>query len=367
MFKTFRYRLYPTKTQAHWLAETLETCRHLYNNCLAERKNAWELEKRSVGKFEQLRQVKDLKATNPYAANVHSHILQVVVADLDKAFAAFFRRVKAGETPGYPRFKGRGRFNSFGLKELGNGFRLDGRRLKLSGIGRVAVRWHRPIEGAIKTVRVVGAAGKWFACFACELDGQPLPPSGNEMGVDVGVSALLTTSDGRQIDNPRWYRVEQKRLRVLQRTVSRRTKGGSNRRKAVGALARHAEHIANRRKDFLNKIVCQLVNENDRIAIEDLRVGHLARNHSLSKSLLDAGWGYFRMQLEGKAAYAGRTVAAVDPAYTSKSCSNCGQVFQDFDLSTRWVECACGLSLDRDHNAALNIVKRAGHVRWGIT
>ncbi len=367
MFKTFRYRLYPTKVQAHLLSETLETCRHWYNACLAERKDAWEIEKRRVGKYEQLRKVKDLKDTNLYAANVHSHILQVVVADLDKAFAAFFRRVKAGETPGYPRFKGRGRFNSFGLKELGNGFRLDGRRLKLSGIGRVAVRWHRPMEGTLKTVRIVCAAGKWFACFSCELEAQPLAPTGNQVGVDVGLSALLTTSDGAKIDNPRWYRVEQKRLRVLQRTVSRRAKGGSNRRKAVGMLARHAEHISNRRKDFLNKIVCQLVSGNDRIAIEDLRVSNMARNHSLSKSILDAGWGYFRQQLEGKAVYAGRTVVAVDPAYTSKSCSNCGQVFQDFNLSTRWVECECGLSLDRDHNAALNILNRAGHVRWGIT
>lgn len=367
MFKTFRYRLYPTKSQAHLLHKTLETCRHWYNTCLAERKAAWELEKRSVGKYEQLRKVRDLKANNPYAANVHSHILQVVVSDLDKAFAAFFRRVGVGETPGYPRFKGRGRFNSFGLKELGNGFRLDGRRLKLSGIGRVAVRWHRPIEGVIKTVRIVCVSGKWFACFSCEVDGQSLPPTKNEIGIDVGLAALLTTSDGEKVENPRWYRVEQKRLRILQRTVSRRTKGGSNRHKAVVALARHAEHIANRRKDFLNKIVCQLVNENDRIAIEDLRVANMARNHSLSKSILDAGWGYFRMQLEGKAAYAGRTVVAVDPAYTSKTCSNCGQLFQDFDLSTRWVECDCGLALDRDHNAALNILNRAGQVLWDST
>lgn len=322
MFKTFRYRLYPTKTQANLLHKTLETCRHWYNTCLAERKDAWELEKRGVGKYEQLRKVKDLKANNPYAAHVHSHILQVVVSDLDKAFAAFFRRIKAGETPGYPRFKGCGRFNSFGLKELGNGFRLDGRRLKLSGIGRVAVRWHRPIEGAIKTVRIVCAAGKWFACFSCEVDGQPLPPTGKEIGVDVGLFSLLTTSDGDTVANPRWYRTEQKRLRVLQRTVSRRTKGGSNRRKAVSQLARHAEHIASRRKDFLNKIARELVNENDRIAIEDLRIANMARNHSLSKSILDAGWGYFRMQLEGIAAYAGRTVVAVDPAYTSRACSN---------------------------------------------
>jgi putative transposase len=367
VFKTFKYRLYPNKGQAHLLHKTLETCRHWYNACLAERKAAWEIEKRSVGKYEQLRKVKDLKATNPYAANVHSHILQVVVADLDKAFAAFFRRVKAGETAGYPRFRGRGRFNSFGLKELGNGFRLDGRRLKLSGIGRLAVRWHRPLEGTLKTVRIVYTNGNWFACFACEVEAQPLPETGKQIGIDVGLSALLTTSDGEKIDNPRWYRVEQKRLRVLQRKVSRRTKGSLGWRKAVVQLARHTEHVANRRKDFLNKVACRLVNENDLIAIEDLQIKNMVRNHSLSKSILDAGWEYFRRQLEGKAAYAGRTVAAVDPAYTSKACSGCGQLFQGLDLSVRWVACDCGLSLDRDHNAALNILGRAGHARCGIT
>src|SRR3989337_2871969 len=165
MFKAFKYRLYPSRTQARLLEQTLETCRHWYNACLEERKTTWEREKRSLGKFEQLRSVKDLRANNPYATPIHSHILQVVVSDLDKAFTAFFRRVKAGETPGYPRYKGRDRFDSFGLKEYGNGFKLDGRRLRLSGIGRVRVRWHRPIDGKIKTVRIRRQAGAWYACF----------------------------------------------------------------------------------------------------------------------------------------------------------------------------------------------------------
>jgi putative transposase len=216
-------------------------------------------------------------------------------------------------------------------------------------------------------VRVVYARGVWYACFACAVEPQGLPSTGKPIGIDVGVSALLTTSDGEKIDNPRWYRTEQRYLRVLQRSVARKVTGSANRRRAVGKLARQAEHIANRRKDFLNKIVCRLVKDNDLIAIEDLRVAKMVRNHSLSKSILDAGWGYFRRQLEGKAEYAGRLVAAVDPAHTSKDCSNCGCVFQDFSLSTRWVECGCGLSLDRDHNAALNILGRAGRARSGIT
>jgi putative transposase len=221
MLKAFQYRLYPTKSQERLLESTLETCRRFYNACLAERKEAYEQEKRTISKFAQLRQVKTLKQTNPYAATVHSHILQVVVSDLDKAFQAFFRRVKAGEKPGYPRFKGRNRFDSFGLKEYGNGFRLDGRRLKLSGIGRVAVRWHRELEGQIKTARVIRKAGHWYVSFACEVEQpEPLPSTGQSVGVDVGVASLITLSDGTKVDNPKWYRASQAKLRIAQRRVA---------------------------------------------------------------------------------------------------------------------------------------------------
>ena len=367
MLKAFQYRLYPTKSQERLLESTLETCRRFYNACLAERKEAYEQEKRTISKFAQLRQVKTLKQTNPYAATVHSHILQVVVSDLDKAFQAFFCRVKAGEKPGYPRFKGRNRFDSFGLKEYGNGFRLDGRRLKLSGIGRVAVRWHRELEGQIKTARVIRKAGHWYVSFACEVEQpEPLPSTGQSVGVDVGVASLITLSDGTKVDNPKWYRASQAKLRIAQRRVARRKKGGKNRRKAVLQLQRLHVHTQNQRRDFLNKLAHGLVQANDVIAVEDLQIQNMVRNKHLSKSILDSGWGYFRQRLAAKAAEAGRVVVAVNPAYTSKTCSGCGTVFEHLTLSDRWVECACGLSLDRDHNAALNI-QRAGHVRLGIT
>lgn len=364
--KTFKYRLYPSKSQKRLLEATLETCRRFYNDCLAERKDAYEQEKRTVGKVEQLRRVKTLKATSPYAVNIHSHILQVVVADLDKAFQAFFRRVKAGEEPGYPRFKGRNRFDSFGLKEYGNGFKLDGRRLKLSGIGRIAVRWHRPLDGTIKTVRVVRRAGHWYACFSCETEAQPLEPTGQVIGVDVGIASMIVTSDGEKVDNPKWYRKEQAKLRRCQRRVARRKKGGSNRRKAVRLLQRQHERIQNRRKDFLNKLAHKLVSQNDAIAIEDLQVKNMVRNRHLSKSIMDAGWGYFRQRLEAKAVEAGRIIVVVPPAYTSKTCSGCGTIFEHLTLSDRWVECDCGLSLDRDYNAALNIL-RLGRSLWALT
>lgn len=366
MIATFKYRLYPSQTQERLLDQTLETCRRWYNICLAERKDAYEGEKRSIGKFEQLANVKTYRKENPYAGQVHSHVLQVVTADLDKAFQAFFRRVKAGETPGYPRFRGRDRFDSFGLKEYGNGFKLDGRRLKLSGIGRVAVRWHRPIEGQIKTLRIRRQAGKWYVCFSCEVEAQPLEPTGLEVGIDAGIASLFTTSDGEHVENPKWYRSEQAKLCILQRRVSRRKKGGANRRKAVRALQRQHEHIANQRSDFLMKTVHSLIVRYDCIAIEDLQIVNMAQNHHLAKSILDAGWGNFRQQLTFKAECAGKTVVAVPPAYTSKTCSGCGTIFETLTLADRWVRCECGLSMDRDENAACNLL-RLGRNRWGET
>lgn len=366
--KTFAYRLFPSKPQERLLTSTVETCRHLYNDCLAERKEAWENEQRSVTKFQQMRRVKDVKATNPYAKDVHSHILQVAVSDLDKAFQSFFRRVKAGDKPGYPRFKGRDRFDSFGLKEYGNGWKVDGRRLKLSGIGRVAIRWHRPMEGKPKTVRIIHKPDGWYACITCETSTHPLPATGKAIGIDVGLSSLITTSDGEKVPHPRWYRDEQRKLRVLQRTVARRTKGGMNRRKAVASLKRQHQRIGNRRTDFLNKLANDLIQRYDVIAVEDLRITNMVRNRHLAKSILDAGWGYFVQRLHAKAEDAARAVHEVNPAYTSQTCSACGVRFPEhLTLSVRWVSCGCGLAMDRDENAAINIRTRAGHVRWEST
>lgn len=366
IIKTFKYRLYPSNCQERLLEQTVETCREWYNACVTQRKTVWEHEQRNVGKFEQLAKVKEYRKENPYAAELHSHILQVVVQDLDKAFDAFFRRAKAGETAGYPRFKGRNRFDSFGLKEYGNGFKLDGRRLRLSGIGRIRVRWHRAIEGKIKTVRIRRQAGAWYACFACEVEEQTLPAIGNEVGIDVGITHLLATSDNVVVDNPRWYREEQRKLRILQRRVSRRQLGGANRRKAVSALQRQHEHIANSRKDYLSKLASHFVANYDRIALEDLQINAMARNHHLSKSILDAGWGILRQRLIDKAADAGRQVYLVNPANTSRTCCSCGMVFPELSLADRWVECSrCGLSMDRDINAARNILIMAGHALWG--
>jgi len=369
MFKAFVYRLFPSKSQRRRLEAVLETTRHFYNTCLRERKDAYELRGETITKTSQLRKVKVEKDTSPYALDIHSHILQVVVADLDRAFQAFFRRVKAGEKPGYPRFRGRNRWRSFGLKEDGNGFKVDGRRLKLSGIGRIAVRWHREIEGRLKTCRITRKAGKWYVALACEVETpEPLAKTGHEAGVDLGLLRLATLSDGEKVENPRWYRNIQRRLRIIQRTVSRRKLGGSNRRKAVRQLQRLMVKVSDTRKDFLDKFARDLVNRFDKVVLEDLRVAAMARGH-FAKSIPDAGWSYLVSRLTHMAESAGREIALVEPAYTSQDCCECGKRHQ-LSLKDRWFACECGNSRDRDHNAAINILDRAnrpGHGRRAIS
>jgi putative transposase len=358
--KTFKYRLYPTPCQARLLTQVLDVCRHWYNMCIEDRKLAWELEGRSVTKDQQEKTGIHYRRTFPKAQAVYSQTMQVVCDDVDKAYQAFFRRVKAGEKPGYPRFKGYNHFDSFGFKQYGSGIKIDGRRLKIFGVGRVRVRWDRPIEGKSKTVRIRRVAGKWYACFSCELpDPLPLEPTGRQVGIDLNVENLLTDSIGQRRESPKYYQKAQRDLRIAQRSVQRKKNGSKNRRKAILRVQRLHEHIKNQHQDLLNKVAHDYTLAFDLIALEDLRITNLVRNRHLSKSILDAGWGYLRNRLTVKAANAGRTVVLVDPAYTSKTCSCCGQLFQDFNLSTRWVTCDCGLSLARDHNAAINILKRA--------
>jgi putative transposase len=340
----------------------LAVCRHFYNRCLEDRKWSYEIEGRSISKNEPIKQSRWYRQTFPQAQDVFSQTLQSVAVDLSKAFDVFFRRVKADEVPGYPRFKGRDHFHRFNFPQFGVGAKLEGRRLKLFQIGGVRVRWHRPMEGTPKTVRLVHKAGQWYACFVCEVpESTPLPETGCTLGIDVGISALITTSDGEKVDHPNHSRVAQKKLRVVQRSLARKKKGSKNRRKALRTVQRQPIHTANQRGDLLHKLSTTLIPAYAGVALEDLTIRNRVRNHHLSKSILDSGWGRFKHYLTYQAASAGRELRLVNPAYTSKTCSCCGSLFQNFDLSTRWVECLhCGLSLDRDHNAAINILRKAG-------
>jgi putative transposase len=364
--KTYRYRLDPTPEQAQVLEMVVWQCRTLYNVALEQRKIWWE-RGQGVGAsyYQQKAELPDLKAACPEFGAVHAHVLQDVILRLDRAFQAFFRRIKSGETPGYPRFQGKGRYNSFTFPEYGNGAVLDGGVLSLSKIGRIRMQLHRPLEGAPKTVTISREADGWYVCFSCaDVPIQPLPPTGQETGIDLGIEAFATLSDGTRIFSPGWYRKTERALKTAQRRVSRRKKDSNRRKKAVVLLAKAHQKVRRQRQDFHHKSALALVRENDVIYHEDLQVRNMVKNHHLAQSIQDAGWSQFLNILSFKAACAGRSVISVPPAYTSQTCSGCG-VLVAKGLSVRWHSCPeCGTSLHRDHNAARNI-ERLGQSRRG--
>ena len=356
--KTVTYQLQPTPQQERALEDVLWRCRTLSNTALEQRITAWQRCHVSVSRYQQEAELKAIRAELPEYAAMHSHVLQDVLARLDKTYQAFFRRVKAGQTPGFPRFKGRDRFHSFAVKEYGNGARLDHGVLVLSKIGRIAVRWSRPLAGTPKTVTVSREADGWYVAISCaDVPVQPLPLTGEATGIDLGLERFATLANGSQIANPRIFRVAEMALKRAQRRVARRKRGSHRRTKAVTLLAKAHQTVRRTRADFHHKTALTLVRQYDTIYHEDLQTANLVRNHHRAKAIADAGWSAFLGILSFKAAEAGKTVVAVPPADTAQACSGCGVLVQKA-LSVRWHACPeCGTSLHRDHNAALNIVR----------
>jgi putative transposase len=363
--KTFKYKLQPTSDQERALAFVVRRCCELYNAALQERRDAWQKCGVNITVATQSAELPAIKDVRPEYRDVHSQVLQDVLTRLDRAFQAFFGRVTAGETPGYPRFQGANRYHSFTYKQFGNGATVDNGFLVLSKIGRVAVRWSRPLEGAVKTVTVSHEADGWYACFSCEgVPTRPLPATRSDTGIDLGLESFATLSDGTQIANPRLFLIAERRLKRAQRRVARRKRGSQRRRKAVRLLARAHQQVRRARADFHHKTALSLVRQYDTIYHEDLQTANLLRSHHLAKAIADAGWGAFLRILAFKAACAGKRVVAVPPAYTSQLCSGCGVLVYK-GLSVRWHTCPdCGTSLHRDHNAARNI-ERAGQALRG--
>jgi len=385
MRKANKFRLYPTKQQEKTLFWTLTRCRELYNAALAERKEAYRMAGKSITYYEQKRDLPEIKAElREEYQQIHSQVLQDVLLRLKRAFDAFFRRVENGEEPGYPRFQGRNRYNSFTYPQGGYSLTHDS-RLCLSKIGSIKITLHHPLEGTIKTCTVKYEAGQWYAVFSCEVaQPEPLPPVESEVGIDLGVSHFAALSDGTFIENPRHYRRAQKKLENLQQALSRKKRGSHRREKARKAVAKTHRKIANQRRDFRHKQSKQLVQEHQTIVFEELEITNVSKRANpkqdengtylpngaaaksgLNQSILDAGWGQFQQIVTHKAACAGRTVLKVNPRYTSQVCSQCGTVRKK-DLSERWHSCECGAELDRDTNAAINIL-RVGRTQRGAT
>jgi putative transposase len=352
----FAYRIYPTHKQERLLNATLEECCWLYNHLLAERKETYEQTSKALSLYAQHRRLPQLKRDRPSLAAMHSQVLQNVAVRVDLAFKAFFRRCKAEGDPGYPRFKGSGRYDSFTYPQFG--FKIDEQgKLALTGIGHIRIILHRQLRGKVKTLTIrKSSTGKWYACFSVECAPERLPENTTAVGIDVGLKTFATLSDGTEIVNPRFFRKEEKALAKVQRKQSKLAKGTPERRKHRKAVARVHERIAFRRDNFTHQESRKIVNASGVIAVEDLHVNRMTHNHCLAKSIHDASWSEFFSKLSCKAEEAGRHYIAVNPAYTSQDCSRCRHR-QSMPLSERTYHCSCCLlSIDRDLNASKNIL-----------
>ena len=357
VLKTFQYRIYPTQSQTTTMNQTLETCRWIYNETLAYRKDTWEEKHENISLFDTTKLIPIWKNDHPELRKVYAQVLQNCQVRVDLAFKAFFRRVKSGDTPGYPRFKGYNRYDSFTYPQAG--FKIADGKLHLSKIGDIKIKLHRLIDGEIKTLTIKrSATGKWFASFVADI-GDVISSRNDHsvVGIDVGISSFATLSDGSKIDNPRILKAEEKNLARAQRKFSATTKGSIERRKRLKVVQRVHERIANKRKDFIHKVSRHLVDTYRYIVFEDLAITNMLKNHHLAKAISDASWGMLINITTSKAVEAGSEVILVDPRNTSQMCSRCGTIVKK-NLSVRIHKCPnCGLVMDRDENAAINILR----------
>ena len=353
--KAFQFRLNPTKKQARALEMHLNQCRWLYNELLSQRKLSYEELEVSLTKYQQLMFLPELKKENPELNQIHSQVLQNVVDRLEKSFQGFFRRCKSGEKPGFPRFRGMHRYDSFCYPQ--SGFVVVGKELKLSKIGSIRIKMHRPIEGDIKTCTIRrNPSGSWDVSISCEVKIKPLTSNEKSVGIDVGITNFAVFSDGKEIPNPRFFQKEQKALAKAQQKLAKEKKGTKERRRKGKVIAKIHERISNRRKDFCHKESRKIIDQYQYICLEDLSIKKMIEGSFLAKSITDVSWKQFRQFLTYKAVEAGRKLGVVNPAYTTQTCYRCKNI-ETKKLSEREHRCAkCGYQVARDFNAAQNIL-----------
>ena len=353
MKTAYKFRMYPNRQQEAQLDLNLETCRHLYNLALADRKYSYETEGISRTYEDQAAMLVVEKKDGNFTC-VFSQVLQDVLRRLDKSFKAFFRRVKNAEKPGYPRFKGVGRYKSFTYPQVG--FKLDCSKLTLSKIGSIRIFKHREVEGKIKTCTIKkDLLGHWYAILVSEMEDVPQVEPKVAIGVDVGLKNMVALSDGTAIQYPGYYVQAEKKLAVAQRELSRKKKGSINRQVAKTRVAKLHQKIQNHRDEFLHQVSRKLVDSADLIVFENLNISGMLKNHHLAKHIQDHAWGKLIQFTQSKAAKAGKVVELVDARYTSQKCSQCGIIVPK-TLAERVHRCPnCGLEMDRDINASLNI------------
>ena len=375
MLLSYKYRIYPNVLQEHTLKVVFEFCRQLYNAALEERRSSWKIKKENVTYNQQASQIKGIKKTDLITSQiVYGQILQQVLKQVDLAFKKFFRRIKNGDKkPGFPRFKNAKAFNSicFPQTDFGSETGVSGgvilnndqKHITIFGIpGDVKIKYHRPFEGRCKNVRIVREGTKWYVVLTCDDVPQKTSPStGKTIGIDMGISTFVTTSDNIHYDHPRSYMTSKETLAARQRKLATKQKGSKNYKKASKLVRKTHEHLTNIRHDHQHKLANKFIVENDQIIIEKLNITSMLEAKGFgakNSNITDASWGSFAAKLKYKAERAGKSVIEVDPRNTSKTCSGCGTIKKLMPLSSRQFCCnKCNLSLDRDHNAALNILR----------
>jgi putative transposase len=369
MIRSYELRLKPTKTQRIAFDEILRDSRETYNAALSERKEAWKLERKSITLYDQQKELTELRK-DPQFAVIGLDIQREPLRRIDRAFKSFFRRCKAGEKPGYPRFKGRDRYTSFAW----NRPNLDQTVVRLPNLGHVKFKAHRQWEGIPKQVTIKRVGKKWIGRVACDIGQAPEKcVVSNPVGIDLGVTTLATLSDGSEIQNPRFVRKHATAIERAQKNLARKKRGSKNRLRAKEVARRAYQRMADARKNYCHHVSKQLVETYDLIVHEDLKIGNMTRSakgtikdpgknvrqkSGLNRSIMDAAWGMLIWQIIYKAESAGKWVVPVNPRNTSQMCSVCGAIVRK-KLSERLHVCDCGTILGRDHNAAINILALA--------